>query len=228
LLFIFAANLALVTFVVNLCTNIFDKLDVLIKKITKLNVHMIRYCSFLWFLLALSATNLNAQRNAQSPNLEDMQRRMMELQKQLMQDMQRSPFFDFDMRSPFNRDSSSSFSFKFDTTFQLGDGGFFQFRHFGSDSLMQGMFQDMDQMFGRMFDFGDDPFRHPLDGGQPFPSDDGHGSKENDGLLPEERLRLEEESKKQFQKKDWTNFQIKRRKSRRYVSKKTCRSRRAA
>jgi hypothetical protein len=154
---------------------------------------MIRYCSFLWFLLFLSVTNLQAQRNSKSPSFEDMQRRMMELQKQLMQDMQRSPFFDFDMRSPFHTDSTSSFSFRFDTTFQLGDGGFFHFRQFGSDSLMNGMFQDMDQIFGRMFDFRADPFQPRMDRGQSFPSDDGHGQQENDGLLPEERLRMEEE-----------------------------------
>lgn len=167
------------------------------QKILKVLNTMMRYCSFLLFLFTFGVHPLHAQRDAKSPNLEDMQRRMMELQKQLMQDMQRSPFFDFDMRKPFNNmDSTSSFSFKFDTTFQFGDGGFFHFRQFGSDSLMRGMFQDMDQMFGRMFDFGDDPFRRPLDGKQSFPSDDGHGSQENDGLLPEERLRLEEEGGK--------------------------------
>lgn len=164
---------------------------------------MIRYRSFLWLFFALSASSLFAQRDAKSPRFEDMQRRMMELQRQLMQDMQRSPFFDFDIRAPFNRDSSTSFSFRFDTTFQLGDGGFFHFRQFGSDSLARGMFHDMDQMFGRMFDFGDEPFRRRLDDGhgQSFPSDDGHGLQQEDGLLPEERLRLEEEGGKK-QKSD--------------------------
>lgn len=92
-------------------------------------------------------------------------------------------------------DSSSYFYFHVDTSFNnFGGADFFQFSPFGTPG--QGGFLDMDSLFEQFFNRMDDR-RDPRRGYQDFPADDGDAEHAEDDLLPEERLRLQEEQQKQ-------------------------------
>ena len=144
----------------------------------------------LFLLLFLAAFNaVSAQQN--NPSLQDMQRRLMDMQKQLMQELQNGgmggSFFSFP------QGADSSYTFRFDTTI-IGDNfsGSFHFGPFGGDSSSM-----RDPFFGndlfRQF-FGNDPDNF---WGQKGPKDaPAETETEGEHLLPEERLRLEEEQEK--------------------------------
>lgn len=126
------------------------------------------------------------QADAQTrPSLADMQREMADMQRRLMQQMQHA-FDGFD--TP--KGGDSSYYFHFDTTI-IGDGSgssFFHFSPFGSDSTMQGSFGNMDKMLQDFFGFGQStPSTSPE-------SRFDDGNRSDDELLPEERLREEEQS----------------------------------
>jgi len=89
-------------------------------------------------------------------------------------------------------DSSSYFYFHVDTSFGNFDGSdFFQFSPFGTPG--PGGFFDMDSLFEQFFN-GMDPLtpRRGQDYND-FPADDGDAEHAEDELLPEERLRLQQE-----------------------------------
>jgi hypothetical protein len=137
----------------------------------------------LLFFTALQA--VTAQTN---PSLQDMQRRMLEMQKQLMQELQNNgmggSFFSFP-------GGDSTYTFRFDTTI-TGDNfsGSFHFGPFGGDSTMR------DNLFGsdwlNQF-FGSGPDDDAWDQSEPREIPD---ENEGEHMLPEERLRLEEEQEK--------------------------------
>ncbi len=138
-------------------------------------------------LFLLGALFLGAQQaNAQTrPSLADLQREMADMQRRLMQDMQRA--FD-NIDTP--QEGGSSYYFHFDTAI-IGDGSgssFFHFSPFGSDSIMQGGFGNMDKMLQEFFGFS--PSAPSTSPESRF--DDGNRSDAE--LLPEERLREEEPS----------------------------------
>lgn len=94
----------------------------------------------------------------------------------------------------FSPDSSSYFYYHIDTSFNgIGGSDFFRMSPFGNPG--NGGFFDMDslfeQFFGRM-----DP-QSPEGGFDDFPADDGNSEKGADDLLPEERLRLQEQQQNQ-------------------------------
>jgi len=128
-----------------------------------------------------------------SPSLENMERQLLEMQRQLMQEFQKNPFGEGLFAFPEN---DSSYTFRFDTTI-VGDNfsGTFRFGPLSGDSTLR----DSDP-------FGFEWFRNQLFGTGPESDFWGPGTQErtpkaNPGetqpeeehLLPEERLRLEEE-----------------------------------
>ena len=89
-------------------------------------------------------------------------------------------------------DSTSYFYFHVDTSFNgLGGADFFQFSPFGSPGR-DGFF-DMDSIFEQFFNRMER--LTPRQGQSDFPADDGNTKPSEDELLPEERLRLQEEQK---------------------------------
>lgn len=124
--------------------------------------------------------------NAQTdPDFRDMERRMLDMQRQMMQQFR----LGFSDGGSGQMADSSSFFFKFDTTFS-GDGAhFFRFPPTDLDSLPGGGEPGFEQFFQRFFGLGND---FGLDQKQPEGSEflDENGSEE---LLPEERLRLKEQ-----------------------------------
>ena len=133
----------------------------------------------------------------ESPSFQEMYQRMLELQRQMFEQLQGSPFDDPNFAMP---RMDTSFYFRFDTTFEGGNiSQFFHFSPFGSDSTMtNGM---------RGFNFFFDPFADPDSAfGAPdlgiyeFPQDDGDRPPSDDNLLPEEKLRQQEKQKKEKQK----------------------------
>jgi hypothetical protein len=145
-------------------------------------------------LTVLMVGTASAQQD-RMPSLAEMQRQMMEMQRQMMQQLQ-----NFDRPNGLKRDtsSSSSYFFRFDTTFSSDghSGGFqFHFSPFGSDSTDKGMgdFFGFDQMFQDFFDLGEPRRNRPNDMENQLPKDDGNLGRSEDDLLPEERLRQKEQ-----------------------------------
>ena len=142
------------------------------------------------FVLAICAP---AKAQNTPPSFQDMERQMLEMQKQLMEQLRNSPFGDPGFALP---QWDTTFQFRFDTTFEGGNlSQFFHFSPFGSDSTRQDDFFDFGRMFDQFFNL-DGQFGQPDYGIQDFPKDDGGAPQNEDGLLPEERLRKEEESGK--------------------------------
>ncbi len=127
------------------------------------------------------------------PSFEDLERQLLEMQRQLMQEFQKNPFGGGLFTFPEN---DSSYTFRFDTTI-VGDNfsGTFRFGPLSGDSTLR----DTDP-------FGFEWFRNQLFGTGPesdFWGPDsrertpqtlpGETQPEENKLLPEERLRLEEE-----------------------------------
>lgn len=157
---------------------------------------------FLVFMAVLLTADHSAAQSGFS-DIAEMQKRMLELQRRMMQEFQRNSFGDL-FSFPGDQSADSTFSFfKFDTTFSSDGNGsyfkfdttysdgsamhFFRFSPFGNDSSgMQSPFSfKLEEFFG-------EPNRRGQRGRQTLPKDD--GNREEDELLPEERLRQEEES----------------------------------
>jgi hypothetical protein len=163
------------------------------------------------FLTVLFLAFLPFTAAAQNDPFREMEREIMELQRRMMQNLQNNPFFG-DKMSPEGRGDSSSFffrfdttltngrMFRFDTTFSNGNSGFHFF--FGRDTTAQQFFRGFGQLFGDMMDMNDGfgwEERQPEDADNP--RDDGHRRRQNDdGLLPEERLRKEEKQPEEGKK----------------------------
>ncbi len=132
--------------------------------------------------LALLAGPYHAAAQDRS-SLEEMQQRLREMQRQMMQGLD-------DLRSamPDVSSDSNGIYFHFDTTFS-GDGAhFFRFTPPG-DSMRGG--SGLEDFFRDFFDFTS-PFGDNPSTTQPFPKDDGQLPHPDDELLPEERLRQQE------------------------------------
>jgi hypothetical protein len=154
-------------------------------------------CFAVFILFATLAQGQN-RRNDDLPSLEDMQRRMLELQREMFREFRDSPFREF-FNMPDGPGRDSTRSYQLDTTYSDGSRMYFR-RFFGpmteGDSTHNS--DDFFRGFGRMFEEldhlnGDAPGIRRFD--RNMPKDDGQLEPE-DGLLPEERLRLEEENKK--------------------------------
>lgn len=149
-----------------------------------------------FFITVVAALCLDMAWGQQDPFAE-MQRRMMDMQRQMMQQLQ-----DMSRGGSMRAQMDSSFFFRFDTTFggDSGHGGFHFFRSspFGADSThmrsSMGDFWGFDSFFDDFFNFAWPPDASG-DGMQRyrFPADDGNAPA--DGLLPEERLRMQEKEK---------------------------------
>lgn len=150
-------------------------------------------------LLCLLAVPVFSQ-TQKDPSFQEMQQRMLEMQRQLMQQFQQMDGGAFSMPE-FKWDTT--YSFQFDTLIGSdGMSGSFFFSPFGQDSSFM---QDF---------WGKDPFSdgfNPFDGGfqwtfpprSGFPENDENSALEgdDDGLLPEERLRKEENGETMPEKK---------------------------
>ena len=123
---------------------------------------------------------------------------MLDMQQRMMEQLRNSPFGDPNFAMP---QWDTTFQFRFDTAFEGGNmSQFFRFSPFGGDSTLQ---QDDFFGFGRIFDqfFNlDGQFGQPDYGIRDFPQDDGEKPQSEDDLLPEERLRLQEETEKSGKK----------------------------
>lgn len=138
-------------------------------------------------LFLLVASTISAQQK--SPSFEELERQMLEMQRQLLQEFRNNPFGGNLFAFP---DNDSSYTFRFDTTI-VGDNfsGTFRFGPFSGDSTLR----DSDP-------FGFEWFRNQLFGNGPESDFWRQGAPENQPievdpdekhLLPEERLRREEE-----------------------------------
>jgi hypothetical protein len=120
---------------------------------------------------------------------------MMEMQRQMMQQFGwNEGLFQGDNQMRFD----TSFSFRWDTTFSDGNGSFFfRLGPQGIDTsgrMNQGMFPDMGSFFDDFFKSFDLPQQNGQWYGFPDENQNMPESPENDGLLPEERLRKEEDT----------------------------------
>lgn len=130
-------------------------------------------------LILLSAVPIVSAQ--QTPSFEEMQRRLLQLQQQMMQELQNNSFGGSFFSMP---GGDSTYTFRFDTTI-VGDNfsGSFHFGPFSNDSTAQGNFFGSDWM--NKF------FSEDFWGTQP--SEDRTDERDSEGLLPEEKLRMEEE-----------------------------------
>lgn len=124
------------------------------------------------------------------PMFDRMEQMMRRMQEQMRQGMPFDTTIDGG-HMQFSPDSNSYFYYRIDTSFNGMGDGFFDFSPFGGpgqDGLM-----DLGHLFDQFFN-GVPPqnLQQNPDG---FPSDDGQ-APDGDDLLPEERLRLQEENSK--------------------------------
>lgn len=135
----------------------------------------------------------------QPRSFEELHNRMLEMQRRMMEQFRNSPFNDPNFAVP---QWDTTFQFRFDTTFEGGNWSqqFFHFSPFGSDSTARGGFFGFDRFFDQFFNPGRELERPDYGiGEQEFPKDDGN-AQPDDGLLPEERLRKQEEESKAAKK----------------------------
>lgn len=162
--------------------------------------HMTRL--LLVFFAALTLSPALAQQPDRMPSFAEMQRRMMEMQQRMMQQLRDGSFG----QNGFSR-QDTSFFFQFDTTFSTEGGSgrmhFFRSSPFGSDSMGTapevGDFWGFDRMFEDFFNFGT-PRGGTDMGDYQMPQDDGNMGRTEDDLLPEERLRQQEQAQQQPKK----------------------------
>ena len=123
---------------------------------------------------------------------------MLEMQQRMMEQLRNSPFNDPNFAMP--QWGDTTFQFRFDTTFEGGNmSQFFHFSPFGSDSTLQDDFFGFGRIFDQFFNL-DGQGGQPDYGIQDFPKDDGGKPENEDELLPEERLRRQEEAEKSGKK----------------------------
>ncbi|MCW5924241.1 MAG: hypothetical protein KIS77_18105 [Saprospiraceae bacterium] len=132
------------------------------------------------------------------PTFEELHRQMREMQQQMMEQLRNTPFQHFDLAQP---RWDTTYQFRFDTTFEGGSLShrFFHFSPFGNDSTLQNDFLGFGRFFDQFFNFGKLPEK-PDYGIHDFPTDDGAVFPADDDLLPEERLRQQEEKDKSRKK----------------------------
>lgn len=124
------------------------------------------------------------------PSFREMERQMLEMQQRLMEQFRNSPFNDPNFAMP---QWDTTFFFRFDTTIEGGNmSHFFHFSPFGADSTRQKGFFGFDNFFNQFFNLNPQ-FGQPDYGIRDFPKDDGNVPQDDDELLPEERLRQQEE-----------------------------------
>jgi hypothetical protein len=91
-------------------------------------------------------------------------------------------------------DSNTFFYFRIDTSFGGNQREFFDFspfENFNYEEFFGNKFPGFDNLFDNLFS---NPFSRPNPRDRPdFPADDGNQSPDDDNLLPEERLRQQEE-----------------------------------
>ncbi len=140
------------------------------------------------FLALLAPTLTGAQTG--DPMFDRMEQMMRRMQEQMRRGMSFDTTFEGG-HLQFSPDSNSYFYYRIDTSFNGMGDSFFDFSPFGSPG--QDGFMDLGQLFDQFFN-GIPPqgFQQNPDG---FPSDDGQAPG-GDDLLPEERLRLQEEKGK--------------------------------
>lgn len=151
------------------------------------------------FVIFTSVGLMPVNSYAQNDPFVEMQRRMAEMQRRMMQSLQNNPFWG-EMPGAQGRDSSDFF-FRFDTSFSfkggrpfridttLSDGSTLRL-FFGGDSTAQQFFRGFGHFFGDMMDMEQD-FGWQ-EGEKASPKDDGNHPPD-DGLLPEERIRRKEQ-----------------------------------
>lgn len=134
----------------------------------------------------------------QSKQVDPMTDRFEQLLSRMQEQMRRGMPFDTTFSNgqlQFSPDSSSYFYFHVDTSFgDFGGSDFFQFPPLGAPG--QSGFPDMDRLFEQFFNRMS-PFNAPPGYHQDAPADDGDAGHAEDDLLPEERLRIQEEQRKQ-------------------------------
>ncbi len=145
---------------------------------------IISFSSILFGLLL----SVNCAAQTQDPAFERLDQMMQRMQEQMRRSMQFDSSFGRGQMQ-ISPDSNSFFYFHVDTSFNGTGSEFFDFSPFGSPDMQD--FFGMDPLFKQFFG--------PQHGPGEFPSDDGQ-SLEEDGLLPEERLRLQEEKEKNGEK----------------------------
>lgn len=127
----------------------------------------------------------------QPPSFREMERQLLEMQQQMMEQLRNSPFNDPNFAMP---QWDTTFFYRLDTTFEGGNmSQFFRFSPFGSDSTSQDDFWGFGRMFDQFFNPGGD-IEKPDYGIGDFPKDDGGKPQNDEELLPEERLRQQEET----------------------------------
>ena len=152
------------------------------------------------FFAALTLSPALAQQD-RMPSFVEMQRRMMDMQQRMIQQLQDGGSWG---NGSFRQDTS--FFFQFDTTFSgdMGSGGrmhFFRSSPFGNDTTRVnpgglGDFWGFDRMLQDFFNF-DNPDSGFDMGDDQMPQDDGNMGRTEDDLLPEERLRQQEQAAQQ-------------------------------
>jgi hypothetical protein len=148
-------------------------------------------CFFKTILFLLLAGPVFAQ-TPREPSIQDLQRQMLEMQRQMLQQLQEFSPDNLGFSMPqFQWDTT--FSFSFDTLINGGSGSTrFFFSPFGSDSTFMRHFDDTDPFQDDFSPFGQ-RFQWPLPPQSGFPENDENSALDDpgDGLLPEERLRNE-------------------------------------
>ncbi len=146
----------------------------------------------LFFLCCMLAGSAIGQ-TKKDPSVQDIQQQMLEMQRQLMQQFQQmSPGGNGFAMPEFKWDTT--FSFSFDTLIGgNGRGSGFFFSPFGQDSASMRGFGDFDSLFDGMAPFGEG-FQWAFPPGFSFPENDENSAIDtpDGGVLPEERLRMEE------------------------------------
>jgi hypothetical protein len=137
-------------------------------------------------ILFFAIANTALAQNNNQPFSEDFERQMLEMQRRLMDEFRNFARPQWD----------TTYQYRFDTTFEGGSmSQFFRVLPFGIDTLSRSDFSDFDRMFEefeQFFNF-DGQLTEPDYGIRDFPEDDGAKPAEDDELLPEERLRQQDE-----------------------------------
>jgi len=153
--------------------------------------HVHHFCKTLLLSLGLLLPML-ASAQTEMPLLDRLDQWMREMDGQMRRAMPLDSLFSGG-RLQISPDSNSFFYFRVDTSFDGTSKGLFDlspFGHFDRDDFFGGGFPDLESLFDRFFDTSPAerrPRQHP-----DFPADDG-SLPPTDDLLPEERLREQEE-----------------------------------
>lgn len=124
------------------------------------------------------------------PMFDRLEQMMLRMQEQMQQGMAFDTTFEGG-RMQFSPDSSSFFYFRMDTSFNNLGSDFFNLDISPLQDRGQLDMFNLDQLMERFFN-GADPFMPRQDYGD-MPADDGQNNGTGEDLLPEERLRLQEE-----------------------------------